>query len=329
MNFFKFPIMMIKCCAVLLLLLSFNNTTTAQGSVEDRSMSVFITSYDSYGIRHIERIQKTDEEVNTLNVAKILKENIEGADILVHGYIKTPTQHTRYYFDSKDMNESTSKCKSFCKKVESSEVKAHLGIIARPTEDASGLMVHEIVDETTALQMGLQVGDIITHIDKAELLDACDIKDFLQGHQPGDIIEIRYIRNGEVVIAQGVLGAKEVTRITWVKCCETASATIYVNETEAEKNNVDAANLALTDVSVYPNPSNGLFELSFVLPTEEVANISISNLAGKEVYHEVVAANTPRYNSTINITKMPQGMYFLNITQNGLTHTSKVILQGK
>ena len=92
-----------KCFAVCLMLAGSLFVAHAQNMDNDieQKMSVFITTYDSFGIRHIERIIKEDEAASALDVAQLIKENIDRGEVLVHGYIKKTNASTvtNFYFD--------------------------------------------------------------------------------------------------------------------------------------------------------------------------------------------------------------------------------------
>jgi hypothetical protein len=63
---------------------------------------------------------------------------------------------------------------------------------------------------------------------------------------------------------------------------------------------------------ISPNPAQD--ELTFYFPGDEVARYRLSNVQGQAVMEGNVASN-----NTISITTLPAGMYFVNITINGVT----------
>ncbi len=96
--------------------------------------------------------------------------------------------------------------------------RARLGITVSPTagdDDARGARVESVLEDGPADRAGLQEGDIITHIDGHSLLDPLDDEEAEEGLdldgsltaqrllqiarnlEPGEEVEIRYLRNGE------------------------------------------------------------------------------------------------------------------------------------
>jgi hypothetical protein len=81
------------------------------------------------------------------------------------------------------------------------------------------------------------------------------------------------------------------------------------------------------NISVYPNPSSGIFEVSTlsVLPAGGLTEFGweISNTHGS-----IIAKGNNQVNDfTIDISSHPKGIYYLKITQGGLQTVKKLILQ--
>jgi hypothetical protein len=62
----------------------------------------------------------------------------------------------------------------------------------------------------------------------------------------------------------------------------------------------------LTELDIYPNPANGIFNLFFKGNKDQFQSVSIYNGSGEKVY------NSGTYQSTIDISGKPNGMYFLH-----------------
>jgi hypothetical protein len=79
------------------------------------------------------------------------------------------------------------------------------------------------------------------------------------------------------------------------------------------KNNLNA------NISVYPNPTNSLVNISVANGTE-IAQVKLSNLTGATVY-----ANTS--SKAIDVSSLAKGIYILQITTtDGTTTSSKVVV---
>lgn len=80
------------------------------------------------------------------------------------------------------------------------------------------------------------------------------------------------------------------------------------------------------EVFTSPNPSNGVFTLSFPLTSNDESLISIYDYQGRLVYSEVVKSNgTNMQTETIDISSCAQGVYSIIISNNNMTQTCKII----
>ena len=75
--------------------------------------------------------------------------------------------------------------------------------------------------------------------------------------------------------------------------------------------------------SVYPNPTNGIIHLNI---SKMISNglIRITNINGQEVYNQKMNDIT---NSTISLSNLSKGIYFIRIYNNENSWTEKIILQ--
>jgi S1-C subfamily serine protease len=85
------------------------------------------------------------------------------------------------------------------------DVRDRLGI----TTD-KGAFVQNVVAGSAADQAGLQAGDVITKIDSSSVTQASDVGRIVQGHKPGDTIQITYQRDGQSHTASATLGSRAV-----------------------------------------------------------------------------------------------------------------------
>jgi hypothetical protein len=86
--------------------------------------------------------------------------------------------------------------------------------------------------------------------------------------------------------------------------------------------NINAENI----LSVYPNPSNGLFNVNFNLPTNELVTISVYDMVGNQV-EEVVNGTMQNGTYTIDMSQSAAGVYFVRMTVNGKVFTKKVAIK--
>lgn len=78
----------------------------------------------------------------------------------------------------------------------------------RPSVVAAGLRVDEVIDGTTAQDMGLREGDIITHVNGTSVSSFEALGAQLRALRAGDSIEIKYLRDGASREKAGKLGAR-------------------------------------------------------------------------------------------------------------------------
>ena len=74
-------------------------------------------------------------------------------------------------------------------------------------------------------------------------------------------------------------------------------------------------------ISVFPNPSNGLFQIHS--SQYEISKVTIYNVQGEKIYE----SQSPFYQSAINIISQPKGIYFLKVQSADKVYTEKVVVQ--
>ncbi|AEE51097.1 TonB family protein [Haliscomenobacter hydrossis] len=84
--------------------------------------------------------------------------------------------------------------------------------------------------------------------------------------------------------------------------------------------------LKVQDFKASPNPSKGLFNLSF-RAEGKATNIEVYNLAGQRVYQQSLTNFDGTYNGQLDLSKEPKGEYLLRITQGSEQYSQKVLKQ--
>jgi len=77
------------------------------------------------------------------------------------------------------------------------------------------------------------------------------------------------------------------------------------------------------EVSIYPNPSNGIVNLDF---KNEVNTIRIINILGKVVYNDKITYDISNTNKRIDLSNLVGGIYIVSISNDSGTSNFKVIL---
>jgi Subtilase family/GEVED domain/Secretion system C-terminal sorting domain/Ig-like domain CHU_C associated len=75
-----------------------------------------------------------------------------------------------------------------------------------------------------------------------------------------------------------------------------------------------------------PNPSNGVFNLSFFLDTPDNTSITLTNFTGQKVYQADYPNFTGVFSQQINVGYLAGGIYVLKIYHGGNTYTKKILI---
>ena len=82
-------------------------------------------------------------------------------------------------------------------------------------------------------------------------------------------------------------------------------------------------NLPLINLVIYPNPSAGIVHLTYAGNNNQFVSIHIYNILGEKIY------DTEVFQSSIDISTMPDGIYFVDFTTNSKSTIQKIVLMRK
>lgn len=85
--------------------------------------------------------------------------------------------------------------------------------------------------------------------------------------------------------------------------------------------------LKVDDISFYPNPNTGRFNLSFTLAQKGSATVRILDSTGKEIFQDQVQEGAEQYTQEIDISSHGRGLYFLQVAQGNRYHTKKILVK--
>jgi hypothetical protein len=83
----------------------------------------------------------------------------------------------------------------------------------------------------------------------------------------------------------------------------------------------------INNLDVYPNPTNDIFNVSFVSEEIQTLQLRVLNIVGEVVYTESLEQFVGEYVKQISIGDNARGVYFLEISDNQLTTISKLIIK--
>lgn len=150
----------------------------------------------------------------------------------------------------------------------------------------------------------------------------------------GGKVQYRYTLSGEGYLAQNstteFFGLKDAAvvdyvKVTWLSGIQDVLENVAVNQT---LNLVEGENVLSTDtfqeagIRIYPNPSNGIFNIK-VPNAEEVKTLIIYDVFGKKIHTQ--SLNTD--NTRINLARFSEGLYFFTIISDSKVYLKKVIYQ--
>ena len=81
------------------------------------------------------------------------------------------------------------------------------------------------------------------------------------------------------------------------------------------------------ELEVYPNPSEGVFTVSFEQNNKVNTSIVVTDISGKTVYTEQLGDFSGKYKKEINLNEFGSGTYLINVQSGKDTKTTKVIVK--
>jgi membrane-associated protease RseP (regulator of RpoE activity) len=87
---------------------------------------------------------------------------------------------------------------------------AFLGVATQQADN--GLEITQVVDDSAADDAGLQVGDVITSVDRTRVNTPAQLQAEIADHSPGDSVEVGFVRNGQNRTVTVRLGSRNAAR---------------------------------------------------------------------------------------------------------------------
>ena len=105
-----------------------------------------------------------------------------------------------------------------------------------------------------------------------------------------------------------------------------AQFVLTVNSQGGGGGGVAISDVAVQTMTAYPNPTTGLFTISFETNTEETCSIAIYSESGRLVYKSTESA-AGTFTKEIDLTGNVKGMYYVVVTINGKQSMLQVLLK--
>ncbi len=178
-------------------------------------------SIDANNGERLENLIQTDAAINPGNSGGPLV-NAAGEVIGVNTAIAAPAENIGFSIPIDDIEPIIADLKAGGGEVRG---RALLGVSAadlgqvRPAvieqlgiKQDSGAFIRRVLPDSAADQAGLEPGDVIIGLGGETITKASEVVEIIGGMKPGDKVEIRYERNGEVVTTEAELGSQGVER---------------------------------------------------------------------------------------------------------------------
>lgn len=232
----------------------------------------------------------------------------------------------------------------------SSEQDPFLGVASahyKVPDELTGVPVN-VVNNSTAQAMRMEDGDIITKIDGNTLYSWSDLHAAIDDRQVGDNIDIQFYRDGNLFEERRPIKSRAATHNSHSR----ADGPVIVGgkpDPEAAPSQVALVNLSpeieapmpqdlkadmplannitFDQLNVFPNPSDGIFNIQLDLPQEGRTSIQVFDSQGQRVYENNLGNFSGIFSDRIDIASTAKGIYFLLVRQNDRTLSKQLVLQ--
>lgn len=211
-----------------------------------------------------------------------------------------------------------------CEKLREMNGTAMLGVYIS-TSYRNNVFVENTIHQMGAEVAGLQKGDVISAIDGTPVKNYTELRKAVTAHKPGERVAVTYKRNGEESMMHITLSSLAETRRELVstlekRCAENPSMPKAGTEQSTTQMTPEA-------IAVNPNPTSGLATVRFNSATTDNISVAVTDMEGREVMSSDQPAFVGTVEVPVDLTELPKGIYFVNITQNGQTHSQRIIVQ--
>jgi membrane-associated protease RseP (regulator of RpoE activity) len=200
--------------------------------------------------------------------------------------------------------------------------RPRLGVEVGEKNNLKGALLTKVYEKSGAAEAGLQQGDIIYEMDGKAITNDKDLTEAVRTHKAGDILTIKYRRDGEKLETNATLNknADGIGNMN-IKIFKDKN-----EERQTMKKGDIGRGLQLENYEFFPNPTQNSIKLRFTTRSDEAVDIRLVDGTGKEIYKEAVKDMTNRtYDKAIDFTGKPEGVYILHIMQGGQTFTRQLV----
>lgn len=80
-------------------------------------------------------------------------------------------------------------------------------------------------------------------------------------------------------------------------------------------------------LSIYPNPIQDKINVSFNIQNEKTVTLKVTDIDGKLIHTQDLGQIKGYINQSIDASKFPKGIYFINISSETISETRKIVIQ--
>jgi len=222
-------------------------------------------------------------------------------------------------------------------------------------DDGDKVIINGINDGFGAEKAGLQEGDEIISVDDKAIDSVEELTNYISEKKIGDIILVEYKRAGKkqkapVELMKSGLDEAYPKYYNWIEKFDlnegnddkdllNKNTRVMVMITDLEQEDKEKLNeispnnksisddLALAGFEFFPNPSQGLFNLSFDVAESLDTEVNIYDIAGKIVYHKFIKNFMGKFNEAIDLQNNQSGSYILEIIQGNKRTNKKIVVK--
>ncbi len=208
-----------------------------------------------------------------------------------------------------------------------------LGVILQGAHK-DAIIIDEVLAGSAAEKAGIQAGDIITSIGKAEMLSLDQTISTIKAHEIGGEVKVKVLRDGKKLTLRPVL-EKLPRRDGLQENTSTRVERIIIKERKEDDARSDfetSGAIKLTDFDLSPNPSEGEINVKFGMDAskaDDEVTVRIIALDGKIVEEKVLEKFDGRFNNTYDLSDHPSGVYLFQAEKNGQKFTKRFVLKQK
>ena len=203
-----------------------------------------------------------------------------------------------------------------------------------------------IVHNSTAEAMGLERGDIIVQIDDDRVYNWSDLHAAIDNREVGENIRVKYYREGFNFTQERPIKSRAAThndhsrpdgpQIIGTPDPELAVPPVALETPQAEETELPiideaplpiAQEISFDQLNIFPNPSDGIFNLQLDLPQRGRTSIQVFDSAGNRVYENNLGEFSGIFSDRIDIANTAKGIYFLLLRQGDKTLSKKLVVR--